>query len=380
MTPRTSGFDRDIRLIRRRAWLFIPFFLLGIAVALFYSRVSGKTNAIGTISIQTVVHEVYSGGDRGFRTFEADQMTREPVFKKEVIDAIGDPNFDYSRFGIALSTVSIGDGVSSGTETVAIQDANPSLAQKYRNAWVNVFIKEFMSTDGLFRTTATNQRKGVADQAEKNYATDYTKLVALAKAEGVTAPLDQIAQPSRDRSVTQGLNTQQADLLTQLAEVQAAEKTIAAGADAATASALASNVLQTTVSGDPAAALKAKEATLTAAIATISQQRTAMSDGSFSPEFQSLLDNVRQEANVKDAAYQNYNDGKAAAVSVRTDVAPVYTQSGGKGASLIGRTAIVLVITIVFGLIAIYAWEWLSQVRAGTEDDDSGPATEPAKP
>ena len=243
-----------------------------------------------------------------------------------------------------------------------------------------MFIKEFMSADGLFRTTATNQRKGVADQAEKNYATDYTKLVALAKAEGVTAPLDQIAQPSRDRSVTQGLNTQQADLLTQLAEVQAAEKTIAAGADAATASALASNVLETTVSGDPAAALKAKEATLTAAIATISQQRTAMSDGSFSPEFQSLLDNVRQEANVKDAAYQNYNDGKAAAVSVRTDVAPVYTQSGGKGASLIGRTAIVLVITIVFGLIAIYAWEWLSQVRAGTEDDDSGPATEPAKP
>ena len=373
MTPRTSGFDRDLRLIRRRAWLFIPFFILGILVAIFYSRVSGKTNAIGTIGIQTVVHEVFTGGDRGFRTFEADQMTRDPVFKKEVVDAIGDPNFDYARFGIALSTVSIGDGVSSGTETVAIQDTNPALAQKYRNAWVNVFIKEFTSADGLFRITATNQRKAVVDQAEKNFADDFAKLTALAKAEGVTAPLDQIAQPSRDRSVTQGLNTQQADLLTQLAEVQAAEATIAAGANAATASALAANVLQTAVTGDPAAALKAKETTLTAAIATISAQRTAMSDGSFSPEFQSLLDNVRQESTVKDAAYQNYNDGKAAAVSVRTDVAPVYTQSGGRGSSLLGRVAIVLVITIVFGLIAIYAWEWLGQVRDGTEDSEPAP-------
>ncbi|MGH2632958.1 MAG: hypothetical protein ACRDG3_06070 [Tepidiformaceae bacterium] len=379
MTPRTSGFDRDIRLIRRRAWLFIPFFLLGIVVALFYTRVSGKTNAIGTIGIQTVIHEVFTGGDRGFRTFEADQMTRDPAFKKEVIDAIGDPNFDYARFGIALSTVSIGDGVSSGSETVAIQDSNPSLAQKYRNAWVTVFIKEFTSADGLFRATATNKRKAVVDQAEKNYADDFAKLTALAKTQGVTAPLDQIAQPNRDRSVTEGLNTQQADLMTQLAQVQAAETTIGAGTDAATASALASSALQAPVSGDPAAALKARATTLTAAIAAISQQRAAMSDGSFSPEFQSLLDNVRQESAVKDAAYQNYNDGKAAAVSVRTDVAPVYTQSGGKGSSLIGRVAIVLVVTIVFGLIAIYAWEWLSQVREGA-DDDEGPDPEPAKP
>lgn len=378
MAPRTSGFDRDIRLIRRRAWLFIPFFILGVAIALFYSRVSGKTNAIGTIGIQTVVHEVFTGGDRGFRTFEADQMTRDPVFKKEVIDAIGDPNFNYARFGIALSTLSIGDGVSSGTETVAIQDSNAALAQKYRNAWVNVFIKEFTSADGLFRETATNQRKAVVDQAEKNYVDDFAKLQALAKTEGVTAPLDQLAQPTRDRSVTQGLNTQQADLMTQLAQVQAAEKTIAAGADASTASALASSVLQATVSGDPAAALKAREATLNAAIATLSEQRASMSDGSFSPEFQSLLDNVRQEAAVKDAAYQNYNDGRAAAVSVRTNVAPVYTQSGGKGQSLLGRIAIVVVVTIVFGLIAIYAWEWLSQVRSGTDKDDVG--SEPAKP
>jgi hypothetical protein len=45
-----------------------------------------------------------------------------------------------------------------------------------------------------------------------------------------------------------------------------------------------------------------------------------------------------------------------------------YTFSGGLAGSLLGRIAVVIAVTLVFGLIAIYAWEWLSQVRAGVED------------
>ena len=370
MTRRTSGFDRDARLIRRRAWLFIPFLILGIAVALFYHRVAGETNAIGTMAIETVVHEVYPGGDRGFRTFEADQMTKDPVFKQEVIAAIGDPNFNYARFGISLVTVSIGDGVASGTETVAIRDANPLTAEKYRNAFVNVFTKEFTSLDGLFRRSAVAQRQAVANAAEANYLAGYAQLVAMAKAKGITVPVDQLANPNGDRSVIQGLNLQEAGLLTELAQVQGAESTIAAGANVDAAKALASSILQTAVAGDPATALKAKETALNAALASIRSQRSAMSDGSFDAQFLALVDDVRARASVKNQANLDLNDAKAATASIKTDIETTYTQTGGQGSSLLGRIAIVLAITIVFGLIAIYAWEWLGQVRSAISSSE----------
>ena len=40
------------------------------------------------------------------------------------------------------------------------------------------------------------------------------------------------------------------------------------------------------------------------------------------------------------------------------------TFSGGLGGSIVGQLAVVITVTIVFGLIAVYAWEWLSQLRS----------------
>jgi hypothetical protein len=44
-----------------------------------------------------------------------------------------------------------------------------------------------------------------------------------------------------------------------------------------------------------------------------------------------------------------------------------YTFSGGLAGSLLGRIAVAIAITVVFGLIAIYTLEWLSQARSSSE-------------
>jgi hypothetical protein len=76
------GLRRDLLLIRRRAWIFIPFLLLGILLALVFGRVSGDANAVASMQLETVVHTVTSGGERGLRIFEAQSMTTDERFKQ----------------------------------------------------------------------------------------------------------------------------------------------------------------------------------------------------------------------------------------------------------------------------------------------------------
>ena len=71
MPPGTSGLERDLNLVRRRAWLFIPFAILGILAALFVGRATGDSNAVASLTLDTTVHDLVAGGDRGLRIFEA---------------------------------------------------------------------------------------------------------------------------------------------------------------------------------------------------------------------------------------------------------------------------------------------------------------------
>ena len=69
MPPGTSGLERDLNLVRRRAWLFIPFAILGILAALFVGRATGDSNAVASLTLDTTVHDLVAGRDRGLRIF-----------------------------------------------------------------------------------------------------------------------------------------------------------------------------------------------------------------------------------------------------------------------------------------------------------------------
>src|SRR3990172_477600 len=118
MSGRTSGLERDLNLVRRRAWLFIPFLLLGLLLSFALGSLAGEANAVATMQLETVIHDLFTGGDRGLRIFEAQSMTGDAEFKSKVREAIGDPNFDYARYSVALQPISVADGVSRGTLTV----------------------------------------------------------------------------------------------------------------------------------------------------------------------------------------------------------------------------------------------------------------------
>jgi hypothetical protein len=213
-------------------------------------------------------------------------------------------------------------------------------------------------------------RSEVAAEAEKQYQAGYAKVRALAQAKNITAPLDQIALHRRDGGLVQELNRSEADLLSQLAEVQGAIKAATgSGVNAEVAAAIASSVLKTPVTAVNApGALAAKEQALQGAIAVLRQQRASFSDGSFDPEFLAALDSVRGLDQLKEDAFGRLIDAQAAVVSAQSSAATTYSASGGLAGSTTGRAAVVLAVTIVFGLIAIYTLEWLSQLRRGAQD------------
>jgi hypothetical protein len=369
MPGRTSGLERDLNLVRRRAWLFIPFFLFGLMVAFALGSFAGSSNAVATMQLETIVHELLVGGDRGLRVFEAQSMTQDEAFKKKVLDAIGDPNFDYARFTLTLSPVTVGDGVASGILTLSVKDADRAKAQKYRDAFVAVFTKEYTAQDGIFRTRFVEKRQVVADQAEADYQAAYKKLKDLAAQKNVTAPLDQVSLFKRENGIVAELAKQEGSLQGQLADVQGAIRTIQAGKySTAAGNALAASVLKTAVSGDGSEALAAREAALTDSIGRLQKQRAAYSDGSFDPEFLKALDNVRGLDQLKLDSYERLGNAKAAVTSAESTIETSLSFSGGLAGSLLGKIAVTLAVTIVFGLIAIYAFEWLSQVRAGVRE------------
>jgi hypothetical protein len=346
--------------------LFIPFFILGIFVAVAFGSFTGKSNAVATLQLSTIVHDFVAGGDRGFRVFEAEAMTRDDQFKQEVRDATGDKNFDYSRFTISLTAISVGDGISDGVLTVSIKDDNLGLSEKYRQAFVDVFTREYKNADGLFRTRFVQKKQDEADIAEKLYLDSYAKLKQLPAAKNV--PLDQLANWSRAGGLVDELGKQEAQVIAQQAQVQATIDTLGAASPAAAAASASLVLHQTVAPGDALAALNAANAALKASVTSIRQQRFSMSDGGLEPDFLRQLDEVRGLDNTRTQAVGNAENVRAVVGSAESTVDTTLSQSGGLAGSNRGRVAIVLAVTIIFGLIAIYAVEWLSQVRFNSPD------------
>jgi hypothetical protein len=287
-------------------------------------------------------------------------MTTDPAFKQMVLTQIGDPNFKYARYEIELSPISIADGVSRGDLTVAITDSSLSEAKRLRKAFVDVFTKAYLEPDGYLRTRFIETKRVVAEDAAKDYLDAYRQLAAHPAARDL--PLDDLIRTPEDRnqSLHEEYNRQEAELRRELAEVAAA---LALGnPDGRTASI----VLGQPVSDSEAqAALQLRHRVLLATIAEIARQRAQISDAAFPQEFLVLLDRVRGSARVKLDAETRLADAQAAVRSAQSVLELKTAEQGGVGSSIAGRIAITLGVTIVFGLIAIYVWEWLSQVRRG---------------
>lgn len=334
MAPEPNGLRRDLHLVRRRAWLFLPFLFLGILVAYAFGSVAGDANAVATFTLDTVVQNITPSGDRGFRIFEAESMTGDEAFKQKVVERIGDEGFDYGRFSTSLSPIAIADGVSRGTMSVSVSAPKKVDAERFRQAFVDVFIQEYTAADGLFRTRFIAKKQEVVDAAEKNFEEQYAKAKPLADAAKV--PLDEFIRPrfEDNLSLLDALNQSEAELRRDLA--------------LATAAGNAADVQR-----------------LTAAVASLQSQRNSLSDGGLSPELRRLVADLRGAQANRTGAYDRLNDARTAAASAQSDVEVSYSFSGGLAGSLLGRIAVVIAITLVFGLIAIYAWEWLSQVRSG---------------
>ncbi|MCC7366049.1 MAG: hypothetical protein IT303_16915 [Dehalococcoidia bacterium] len=355
MSRGTSGLERDLNLIRRRAWLFIPFLLLGILVAVVFRSASGPSNAVASMQLETVVQDLVVGGDRGMRIFEAQSMTTDDRFKQMVRDEIGDPNFDYSRFSIALSPISVADGISRGVLILSIKDDDKVTAERYRAAWVKVFEREYQSPDGLFRTRFIGAKQDVVDRMDTLYA----ETVADTKQKFPDYPVDELVRTPAQRgsAIDEEYDRQIAQLERARAEINGA---IASGSNAAVASLL----LNTTVTdGNAAQALQARKATLDTAISQLEDKRDEFSDANLPRELADAVVNLRAISDLRQEDYVRLNNAKVAVTSAISDVETSYSFSGGVATSITGRIAIVIAITLVFGLIAIYGWEWLSQLR-----------------
>lgn len=337
MSAQPTGLRRDLNLVRRRAWLFIPFFLLGILVAYVFGSVAGDANAVATLTLDTVIQNVTPAGDRGFRIFEAEAMTTDPAFRDKVVERIGEEDFDYGRFSVSLSPIAVADGVSRGILTISITDADKATAEFYRGAFVAVFTEEYSNPDGLFRTRFIDKKQEVADAAEDNFERQYA--IAKPLADAADIPLDELIRPRFE------------DNLSLLDELARQEGEIIGALARARAAADATMVQQ-----------------LTAALGDIRSQRETLSDGNMARELRQAIGDLRGANATRTSAYQSLNDARTAASSAQTDIETAYSFSGGLAGSLLGRVAVVIAVTLVFGLIAIYSWEWLSQVRAGMED------------
>jgi hypothetical protein len=361
MSPRTNGFERDLNLVRRRAWLFIPFFLLGLLVAFAFGNVAGDSNAVATMQLDTMVQDLVVGGDRGMRIFEAQAMTSDERFKQMVREEIGDANFDYARYTISLSPISVADGVSKGVLTASISDPDKATADRYRHAFVTVFQREYTELDGLFRSRFIEKKQEVVDQAEGRY----TEAFAAIQRDHPELPLDELVRSTSQNGFTlvEELSRQEGQLTRQLAEVEGA---LASGN---VTTALASSVLGYPVAeGQAQASLEGRRASLEAAIASVREQRASYSDTNLDPELRTQIDNLRALGDLRLESHVRLNNARVAVTSAQSTISTAYTFSGGVAGSTIGRVAVVFAITVVFGLVSIYALEWLSQVRSGADE------------
>lgn len=366
MPPGTSGLERDLNLVRRRAWLFIPFAILGIAVGLFVGRATGDSNAVASMTLDTTVHDLVAGGDRGLRIFEAQEMTNDPKFKEKVLAAIGEPDFEYSRFAVTLAPISVADGISRGILTVSITDPDKDEAERYRQSFVDVYTKEYMDPDGLFRTRYVDRRAKTAKDADVALAESLTALKAATEPRGI--PLDILLETRGQNAASTVAYEVEADLRRELAEVNGALSNLGSISPAAAAAVAASVIDQPVGAGDAVAVLTAKKASLEAALVEFTRSSPTIAETSLDTETLFLLDLARGRRQVKDESYIRLANAQVAVDSAESNIETSYSFSGGLAGSTLGRVAVAIVITIVFGLIAIYTVEWLSQAR-GTSSE-----------
>jgi hypothetical protein len=362
MPGAASGLSRDITLIRRRAWLFIPFFVVGLVLALFIGRVAGQANAVASMQLETVVQDLVFGGDRGLRIFEAQAFTSDEEFKAKVRARLNDPNFDFSRYNVTLSPISLADGVSKGVLTVSITDDSLVEAERLRSVWVEVFTEEYELSEGLFRTRFISKKQEVADLNEKLYQEAVEGLKPTAAAGGLA--LDELLRTRGIQgTIVEAYNREEASATRELAQITAvlANPSLITGLQA-------SIVLGVPVADAGAEqALRGRQAVLTASIADLAKRRFAYSDAALGAEFVAALDNARALWDIKHESYVRLNNARVAVTSAQSTIDTSYSSAGGVSGTLLGRVAVVTAVTLVFGLIAIYLWEWLSQVRSKTE-------------
>jgi hypothetical protein len=364
MPPGTSGLERDLNLVRRRAWLFIPFAILGILAALFIGSATGDANAVASLTLDTTVHDLVIGGDRGLRIFEAQEMTSDDRFRQRVKDAIGDQDFNFGRFAISLSPISVADGISRGILTVSSTDPVEAEAPRYRQALVDVVGNEYLNQEGLYRQRFLENRQEVAENNQAKFLAAYEAVKAKAPA-GVNIEL---LLETRGQTAGSTFAYEQIALLqAQLAEVEGALAS-ATGASPSALAAVASSILGQPVGPDDAqAALTLKRTSLTSAITAYSGSSTTVAEAELDPDTLRLLDVARGLRAVKDESYIRLANADVAALSAESHMDASYSSSGGLSGSLVGRVAVALVVTIVFGLIAIYTLEWLSQARSSED-------------
>ena len=369
MATETTGLRRDLQLIRQRIWLFIPFLILGLLMAFVFSSVAGKTNAVAELDLDTVIHDATFGGDRGLRVFEAQSMTEDPEFIALVLSEIDESDFLYSDFDVELRPVSLASGISRGTLVVSIKANGKAKAERYRDAFVRVFEVEFLELDGLWRTRFIRAQEAVSRDAESRFAEVYGLLKAAGEDRGIV--VDELFRAGQNTSPLDSLNVQEAELRREIALAAGALAAInEQGLSPSAAAGLASGVLEVPIApGDGVSVLTGWLAAKTDALAVVVDRSASLSDGSFDSEFLSLLDSVRALDTVKEQSYVRLENARIAVNSSASTMEVDRTFSGGLGGSIIGQLAVVVMVTIVFGLIAIYAWEWLSQLRRGISGD-----------
>jgi hypothetical protein len=223
--------------------------------------------------------------------------------------------------------------------TVSVKDDDKVLAEKYRQAFVDVFTKVYVELDCLIRRRFVAKKQQVVDEFNKQYDEVYAKLKPLAEAKGL--PVDVIVRPS---SITRSgledeLNRQEADLRAELALATS-------GATRDTA----------------------REAQINGAIKSLQTYRMSLSPSTFDPQLRELVDEVHTLGDLRNESYVRLNNARGAVVSAQSDIETSYSFSGGLSGSNVGRVAIALAVTVIFGLIAIYTIEWLTQIRSHSQD------------
>lgn len=362
MSPGTSGLQRDLTLIRRRAWLFIPFFLLGILAAVAFNAFAGETTGIAEMELDTVVHDAGGGIDRGLRIFEAQSMTSDPEFEARIIEAIGEPDFDYERFEIKLRPLSVASGITRGTLTVTISDPSRKKAREYRDTFIEVFTREYQEPDGLWRMRFLNAREVAATAAADAFAAAYDRLEAATA--GTDIPIDQLIRVEPQRHPLDALTLQEAEVRASLSHARGALAAIQ-GLQPGAAAAVVSGVIgQPVAAGDADAVIGAHIQGLEATLAGIEERSRQLSDAGLDPAIREFIDDVRALNEAKTDSALLLAEARIAVQASESNIEIEEDLSGGLGGTIVGQVAVVLAVTIVFGLLAVYTVEWLAQVRS----------------